>query len=167
MTSKDVKMFYNQSMEVFRKGQFEKALDMLDTVLRIDEKFIPAWNSKGVALLEMKEYEWALNCFEQVIQLDAGDNLAWYNKAYVFYLMGEYQRSVEIFEFFRARYENKEDDFYKYALLLQSQGYLELEEYENSLELVEVALQLDKNFSEARELKNLVLKKMNDNVHKQ
>ncbi len=160
MTSKDVKMFYNQAMEVFQKGQFEKATDMLDTILRIDKKFIPAWNSKGIALLEIKEYPMALNCFEQVIRLDAGDNLAWYNKAYVLLLMEEYAESVQTFEFFRARYENKQDDFYKYALYLQAQGYLELQEYDNSLELVNEALKLDNKFTEARELKNSLLKKM-------
>lgn len=159
MTSKDVELFYNQSMEQLKKGNFEKAANMLDTVLNIDKKFIPAWNGKGVALLEMKEYPKALNCFEKVIQLNAGDNLAWYNKAYVLLLMKEYEKSAQTFEFFRARYEKVEDDFYRYALLMEAQGNLELQKYEKSLLLLEEALKLDKNFIEAQELKVLVLKK--------
>lgn len=160
MTMKDVQMFYNQSMEVLKKGHFEKALDMLDNVLRIDGKFIPAWNSKGVTLLELGEYYQALNCFEKVIELNAGDNLAWYNKAYVLLLLEEYEKSVQTFEFFRARYDKYGDDFYKYALFLEAQGYFKLQDYDKSLELTKEALKLDNNFSEARVLNKLIMKKM-------
>lgn len=155
MSNKDVKMFYKQSMAFFNKGEYEKSLELLDMVLNIDKKFIPAWNSKGIAYLETGEYPQALNSFEQVIQLDAGDNLAWYNKGYVLMLMEEFTEAVKVFDFFLARYPKK-DDFYKFALYMQAKSYYGLKKYENALESVQKAIEMDVKFKEAIKLRNLV-----------
>lgn len=156
MSNKDVKMFCKQAMTFLEKGEFEKSLKLLDMVINIDNKFIPAWNCKGVAHLEMEEYSQALNSFEQVIELNAGDNLAWYNKGYVLLLMEEYTESKKVFDFFLARYPKKDDDFYRYALYLRAKSYYGLKEYENALESVEKAIERDKNFREALELRNSI-----------
>lgn len=155
MSNKDVKMFYKQSMAFFNKGEFRKSLELLDMVLNIDKKFIPAWNSKGIAYLEIGEYPRALNSFEQVIELDAGDNMAWYNKGYALLLMEEFSESAKVFDFFMARYPKK-DDFYKYALYMQAKSYYGLKEYENALESIQKAIEMDVKFAEAIELRDLV-----------
>ncbi len=156
MPNKDVKLYYNQSVKYLEKGDYDKSLQGLEMVLNIDKKYIPAWNCKGVVHLEKAEYQEALNSFEQVIQLNAGDNLAWYNKGYVLLLMEQYEESKKVFDFFLARYENKKDDFYKYALYLRAKSYYGLKDYENALISVDEAVKMDKNFNEALELRNSI-----------
>lgn len=154
--AKDVDLYYKKALEFLQKKEYDKSLKILEMVINIDKKYIPAWNCKGVAYLEKKEYPEALKSFEEVIELNPGDNMAWYNKGYVLLLMEEYEKSERVFDFFLARYENKNDEFYKYALYLRAKGYYGLKDYENSLISVDEAIDMDKNFKEAIELRDLI-----------
>ena len=149
MTSKDVEIFYNQAMKFLKEREFEKSLDLLDRALYIDDKFIPAWNNKGVLHIELKQYSQALDCFEQLTFLDMTDDLTWYNKGYVLFLLERYEESAKTFDFFLAKY-SKEDDYYKYALYLQAQSYYELKEYDKTIKLLNDALSFDKTFNDSR-----------------
>lgn len=157
MPSKDVNLYFKQAVVFLEKGEYDKSLELLDMVLNLDEKYLAAWNCKGIAYLEMKEYLQALNSFEQVIEKNPGDNLAWYNKGYVLQLMEEYAESKKVFDFFLARY-SKKDDFYKYALYLQAKNYYGLKDYENARIFVDDALEMDGKFKEARELRTSIKK---------
>ena len=44
-------------------GEFEKSLELFDRALYIDDKFIPAWNNKGVIHMELEEYSQASGLF--------------------------------------------------------------------------------------------------------
>jgi lipoprotein NlpI len=156
MANKDVELYYKKALEFLEKKEYDKSLKILEMVLNIDKKYIPAWNCKGVAYLEKKNYPEALASFEEVIQLNAGDNMAWYNKGYVLLLMGEYEESTKVFDFFLARYENKNDDFYKYGLYLRAKSYYGVKDYENALFSLDESIKMDKNFKDAVDLKNTI-----------
>lgn len=160
MTSKDVELYYKKAFEFLQKKEYDKSLKLLDMVLNIDKKYKPAWSCKGVVYMEKKEYFQALNSFEEVIKLDAGDNLAWYNKGYVLLLMEEFEESRKVIDFFLARYENKDDDFYKYALYLYGKSCYGLKDYENALISVDKAIEMDRNFKEAVKLRKSIKKEM-------
>ncbi len=162
MTSKDVKIFYNQAMKLLREDEFKQSLELLDRILYIDSKFIPAWNNKGVIHLQFEEYSQALNCFEQVNLLDMNDELAWYNKGYVLLLLERYPESVKTFEYFLAKY-TKSDDFHRYALYLLAKGYYEMKEFDKSIKILKDVIKTDNTFTEAQELQSLVLKEKNKN----
>ncbi|MBM4241199.1 MAG: tetratricopeptide repeat protein [Euryarchaeota archaeon] len=151
MTNREAELFYEQAMAFLGQGKTQKALEFFDKALDFDETYVPIWNNKGVALLELEQYQEALNCFEQVIRLDAMDNMAWYNKGYVLLILEKYPESVETFNIFLERYSN-EDDFYKFALYLQAKGLCALKKYEEALELIEKVIMQDKTFKEAQEL---------------
>ena len=154
--AKDLDLYYKKALEFLQKKEYDKSLKILEMVLNIDKKYIPAWNCKGVAYLEKKEYSEALKSFEEVIELSPGDYMAWYNKGYVLLLMEEYEESGKVFDFFLARYENKNDEFYKYALYLRAKSYYALKDYENAMISVDSAIDMDKNFKEGLELKNFL-----------
>jgi tetratricopeptide (TPR) repeat protein len=157
MARREVKMYYDQALSFLGQGQVQKSIEFLDKALEIDDKYSPAWNNKGVALLELGEHQEALNCFEQVIRLNTLDNMAWYNKGYVLLILEKYSESVETFDIFLARY-SQEDNFYKFALYLQAKGFYFLKEYEKATDLLHKAIEIDSNFEEANELLSLVSK---------
>ncbi len=159
MTGKDVEIFYNEAMKLFKKGEFKKSLELFDRALYIDDKFIPAWNNKGVIHMELEEYSQALECFDKLTFLDMTDDLTWYNKGYVLLLLGRYEESVRTLDYFMAKY-GQEDDYYKYALYLEAKCYYELKEYDKCIKLLKDALNIDESFSEAQGLRTLVLKDM-------
>lgn len=158
MPSKDVELYYKKAFELLQKKEYDKSLKILDMVLKIDKKYKPAWSCKGIAYMEKEEYPQALKSFEKVIKLDAGDNLAWYNKGYVLLLMEEYEEARKVFNFFLARYENKKDDFYKFAIYLRAKSLYRLKNYENALISVDEAIKMDENFKEAVELRESIKK---------
>jgi lipoprotein NlpI len=156
MANKDVELYYKKALEFLQKKEYDKSLKILEMVLNIDKNYSPAWNCQGVAYMEKEDYSSALTSFEEVIELNPGDNMAWYNKGYVLMLMGEYEESAKVFDFFLARYENKNDDFYKYAVYLRAKNYYELKDYENALMSADEAIEIDSDFKEALELKNSI-----------
>lgn len=158
MSNEDVEMFYKQAMSYLGQGESKKALEFFNKALKIDEMYLPAWNDKGVALLELKDYTQALDCFERVIYLNPEVSMPLYNKGYVQLMLERYRDSVETFKNFLIRYPYK-DDFYKYALYLKAKGHYNLNEYEDAQILLEKVIKKDKSFKEARELLISILNK--------
>ena len=156
MTEQDVEMFYKQAMSYLGQGDTEKAIEFFDKAIKMDDWYLPAWNDKGVALLELEDYRGALNCFEKVVMLDPVSSMPLYNKGYVQLILGDYEDSIATFDIFLERYMNK-DDFYKYALYLKAKGHYSLKEYTEANEALEDALAKDKTFKEARELLLMVI----------
>jgi lipoprotein NlpI len=161
MGNNEVEMYYKQAMSFLEQGKPKKALEFFDKSLELDNQYFPAWNDKGVTLLELEDYRQALGCFERVIMLDPTSNMPLYNKGYVLLLLDEYAESVKTFNLFMARYPHK-DDFYKFALYLKAKGYHGLKEYEKAHELLVEAVNKDKTFREARKLLILVLNEMGE-----
>ena len=156
MTNKEVEMFYKQAMSFLGQGETRKAVDFFDKALKFDDQYFPAWNNKGVALLELKDYRQAVECFEQVIHLNPADKMALYNNGYALLMLKEYQRSVEIFDYFLANCSQK-NDFFKFGLYLQAKGFYGLKKYDKARSLLNDALKIDKKFTEAQELLNQIL----------
>jgi lipoprotein NlpI len=157
MARREAKMYYDQALSFLGQGQIKKSIEFLDKALDIDEQYFPAWNNKGVALLELGDYQEGLKCFEQVILLNPLDNMAWYNKGYVLLILEKYRESVEAFDIFLARY-SQQDHFYRYALYLQAKGFYFLKDYKKAIKLLQEAIEMDADFKEANELLNLVSK---------
>ena len=158
MSEQDVEMFYKQAMSYLGQGEMDKAIEFFDKALKLDDWYLPAWNDKGIALLEKKDYDQALNCFEKVVLLDPVNSMPLYNKGYVLLILENYVDSIETFDSFLERYQNK-DDFYKYALYLKGQAHYNLKEYKKAHETLEEAILHDKTFKEAREL---IIKVLNE-----
>lgn len=158
MAKKDVEFYYKKAVELLQNKEYDKSMELLDMVINIEKTYKPAWSCKGIAYMEKEDYPKALESFEKVINLDAGDNLAWYNKGYVLLLMDEFEEARKIFDFFLARYENKNDDFFKYALYLHGKSLYGLKDYEKAIISLEEAIEMDKNFKEAVELRESIKK---------
>jgi lipoprotein NlpI len=151
MSEQDVEIFHKQAMSYMGQGETEKALEFFNKALEIDEMYIPAWNDKGVAYLELKDYTKALDCFERVAFLNPRIAMPLYNKGYVQLMLERYDDSVATFGAFLDNYPFK-DDFYRYGLYLKAEGLYNLKKYKEANKLLEKALKKDKSFKEAREL---------------
>jgi len=156
MVNKEAEMFHKQGMAFLKEGENEKALEFFDKATKFDETFFPAWNNKGVLLLELEDYKGAEQCFQQAVLLNPADKMALYNRGYVLLILKDYETAVEIFEFFVDNI-SKKSDFYKYGLYLLAKGYYGLKEYEKAELSLNKLLEKDKNFKEAQELLNQVL----------
>jgi tetratricopeptide (TPR) repeat protein len=73
MANKETEMFHKQAMAFLAQGETQKAIEFFDKAIKFDDQYFPAWNNKGVALLELKDYRGAAECFERVIKLNPAD----------------------------------------------------------------------------------------------
>lgn len=67
----------------FSRGQHEIALEELDEALRIDPRYAPAYNYRGLVYMDLKEDARAEQNFRQALQFDpsnsdANNNFGWY-----------------------------------------------------------------------------------------
>lgn len=159
MELEEAEMFYKQAMSFLEQGNLKKSLEFFNKTLDADNSYIPAWNNKGVVLMDMERFSSALECFEKVIQLEDINLMAWYNKGYVLQILGEYEKSAAALETFLTHYQQK-DEFYKYALYLQAHAYYHLTKNNQAFNIINKALDMDKTFPEALELKEKLKKRM-------
>ena len=158
MAKKEVEMFHKQAMSFLGQGEVQRAVEFFNKAINLDEDFFPAWNNKGIALLELKKYEQALDCFEQVIRINSLDRMVWYNKGYTLFMLKKYDESVTAFDNFLYTYSKDDDEFYKYASYMQANGLYHLKKYDKSVEVLRSVLVKDENFSEAQGLLSQITK---------
>lgn len=158
MGKKEAEVFHKQAMSFLGQGEVQRAVEFFDKAINLDEDFFPAWNNKGIALLELKKYEQALDCFEQVIRINPLDRMVWYNKGYTLFMLKKYDESVTALENFLSTYSKDDDDFYKYASYLQANGFYYLKKYDEAVEILRGLLVKDENFGEAHELLDQITK---------
>jgi len=48
--------------------------------LEIDDKYVDAWNNKGITLQNLGKNEEAIRCYDKALEIDPKDVDAWYNK---------------------------------------------------------------------------------------
>ena len=158
MAKKEVEMFHKQAMSFLGQGEVQRAVEFFNKAINLDEDFFPAWNNKGIALLELKKYEQALDCFEQVIRINSLDRMVWYNKGYTLFMLKKYDESVTALDNFIYTYSKDDDAFYKYASYLQANGLYHIKKYDKAVEILRSLLVKDENFSEAQGLLNQITK---------
>ena len=107
----------------------------------------------------MENYKKAEECFGQVMRLNPADKMALYNRAYALLILEDYDQSIELLDFFLLN-TSKKNDFFKFGLYLQAKGFYELKEYDKARTLLNEAIEMDKNFKEAHELLDELLKEM-------
>lgn len=159
MGKKEAEMFHKQAMSFLGKGDVQKAVEFFDKAINFDEDYFPAWNNKGIALLELKKYREALKCFEEVIRINALDKMVWYNKGYALLMLEDYQESVTAFDNFLYSYSKEDDDFYKFALYMQANGLYNLKNYDKAVEILRSLVAKFEDFGEAQELLKEIEKK--------
>lgn len=163
MGKKEAEMFHKQAMSFLGQGEVQKAIEFFDKAIKSQDEYFPAWNNKGISLLELKKYKQALECFNKVLSINSLDKMVWYNKGYTLFMLEEYDESVTAFENFLYTYSKDNDDFYKYASYLQATGLYNLKKYDKAVEVLRGLLVKDENFREAQELLNQITKETGTN----
>ena len=77
----DVTLFAEEGNELYKQGQYDRAIGSYDKALEIDPKNSDLWNSRGLALCHLGRHIEALVTFE----IDPGFVDAWNNKGVVLY----------------------------------------------------------------------------------
>ena len=73
--SKDPKVLLENSKEKQRIGAYDEAIEILNMAVKIDPKFVPAYNQIGLILFEADKKKESVEAFKNATQL--GNRYAW------------------------------------------------------------------------------------------
>jgi tetratricopeptide (TPR) repeat protein len=79
-------------------GRYEKALESLDTALRINPYHEVAWVNKGNALAKLGRPMDALRCYNSAIKVNPRYEVAWNNKGNALARLGRYGEALKAYE---------------------------------------------------------------------
>ncbi len=83
--------------EFYHAGNYERALEVSEEILREDGTVGIAWYFKGMSLYHMEKYEEAVVAFDKAIALEPDDSLNYYGRGISNYSMGEIELAVQDF----------------------------------------------------------------------
>jgi len=93
----DVDSLYAKGAILSSIGQNDEAIELFDTVLKHDAKFVIAWLAKGYALLNINKSKKALQCFVEVEKLGRKE-IAFSGKGHALRKLNELEKSEKSYQ---------------------------------------------------------------------
>jgi len=119
---------------------YSKALELLDEILQLDDKFLPALFGKGNIFLLQNKFQEANQQFELILKIDKNNIDAIIHKAMVSFAEEDYSKSLEL-----ANQALEKDNKNFYALLAKGKALDLLNRFEDSIECFNLILNQEKN----------------------
>jgi tetratricopeptide (TPR) repeat protein len=94
----DARELINRAVELAESGQYDEALDLVNSGIRLDANNANGWYNKGIILFNMCRYQDALNSFAQAADIDPEFSEAWYNKGMTLLHIGKYPEAIRAFD---------------------------------------------------------------------
>lgn len=91
-------MYSNRGLVKLELESYELALEDIETAIRIDSNYIPAWSNKGLVLETMGRDEESLDAYDEAKELDPEDYTVWTNRGYVLFKLERYEEAQESLE---------------------------------------------------------------------
>ena len=88
----------NRGLVQLELGKHVLALEDIETAIRIDSNYTPAWRNKGLVLRIVGQNEESLNAYDQATELDPNDYTVWTNRGFVLYKLERYEEAKESLE---------------------------------------------------------------------
>ena len=84
---------YNQGIDAYKIGQYDQAIDLFRSAIRLDPNYIDAYYNLGSVLEYLQQYDEALAVFKQIIVRKPDDYDSVYKAAWLSYKLGEAQKA--------------------------------------------------------------------------
>lgn len=92
-TSNEAKLDYNQGVDYYKAGQYEKSLAAFKRAIAADPSYIDAYYNMGLILEYLKKDDEALAVFKQIIVRKPDDYESVYKAANLSYKLGQYDNA--------------------------------------------------------------------------
>ena len=87
--------FYNFGLQLNNSKQYDKAIGIFDSAIKYKPKFSPAYNNKGVALLELDKNNEAIIACQKAIAIDSLNHNAYINIGCAYTNLKQYEKALE------------------------------------------------------------------------
>ncbi len=91
----DAKLDYNQGIDFYKLGMYERAIESFRSAVRIYPDYIDAYYNLGTVLEYLKQYAEALSVYKQVYVRNPNDYEVIYKMAFLSSKLGDYDKAKE------------------------------------------------------------------------
>ena len=144
---------------LIKMKRYSQAVDSFDQLILLDGYNSQAYNDRALVLSGgMRQNDEALNSLETALKINPNDANFWFNKGMVLENMGRYSEALNSYRQSAALNPSLDKAWYRQGCLLATQG-----RYNESLPLLDKAIQLNSRNADARNTKEFVLMKLQEN----
>lgn len=97
VVEKKVKDCGKKGQMLIESGEYEKAVECFDELIKLDVGNYKAWGNKGIALSYLKKSEEAKRCFEEVVKIKPDSSTGWFNMGTWFRDSNDTEKAVECY----------------------------------------------------------------------
>jgi len=94
----DTRELCTSAIELAGQGNFDEAIRLMNSAIRIDANNANIWYNKGLILYKQGKYVDAANCFAQAADIDPGFIDALYNKGITLMKLEKYNQAIRVFD---------------------------------------------------------------------
>jgi tetratricopeptide (TPR) repeat protein len=87
--------FFEQGKKYISVENADKAINNYSEAIKINPKFVKAYNNRGIAYIHKKQYDLAIADFSKAIELDPKNGKAYNNRAIVYSYQGETDKAIQ------------------------------------------------------------------------
>lgn len=131
----------------------ELAIEKLNSAVRVNKRFYPAYSLLGEIYQEIKDYKNSAAAYEKATELNTLSFKDFFNLGRVYQILREFALAVKAYvEACELRPERSHAHLYPKAHFHAAESYFELKDYDKALVYAQRAGQMDPNLSEVQKL---------------
>ena len=141
---KNPSIYYFYSFFLSKFGKYEKALDLSEGGLKIDNRNVKLYDAMGLSYTGLGKYDLALNSFDQALQIDPKFTSALINKSRALIEIGQTNDALRIL---RDLVKSESENIH----VLNNLGLAlsDIKEVNESIKILEKAIEINNDFAEA------------------
>lgn len=119
---------YEDGMDYFGEKDYENAILKFKKALKLDPKFVYAWDNLGVTYRKTEQFDKAIDAYKNSLKINPKGKMPLLNLAITYSVMKDLKKSEEYYKKYIKIYQNDPEGYYGLGLI-QYAG----EDYENGL----------------------------------
>ncbi|MEJ5051604.1 tetratricopeptide repeat protein [Chryseobacterium culicis] len=104
--------FYQKAVDASKQENWKEAIQNYEQAVKIDPKFIYAWDNLGICYRRVGEYDKALNAYKQSLAADPKGKMPLQNIAITYVYKKEYQKAIDAYNDFDKIYPGDPEVYY-------------------------------------------------------
>ena len=127
------------------KGNYIKALELLNTALNLDKTNVQAYNDRGVIYIALKKYAEAFDDFSKVISFDSENIKAFYYRGMANYSTGNMEKAIndctKAISFIKKTEKGKLHQYFLGVHHCRGMAYHYLEKYQQAIDDLSIVIE--------------------------